>query len=196
MAGARIEVDVKVPSLERAAKELAGEQRTELLGDIGEYLMRSTRERAAKEIAPDGTPWQALSPRYKRWKDQKRPGVPKLKFDFHMLGDRFTFQVAGDTLLVGTSAKYGAAHQFGGEINIKARQSTVHFKRDRRTGDVGNRFVKRRSSNFAQSVLIPAYKVTMPARPYLGLSSEDDVEVAAIIQQRLDDALDASRTGD
>ena len=184
MAGARIEVDVKVPSLEQAARELDGPGLRLLLTDIGEYVLRSTRDRAQREISPDGTPWVALSPRYQRWKDRKRPGVPKLKFDFHMLGDQLSSKVAGDSVLVGTNAKYGAIHQFGGTVDHPARQSAVFFKRDR-GGQVGNRFVKKGRSNFAQRAMIPAYKVRIPARPWLGLSIEDEDEVAAIVQQHL-----------
>jgi phage virion morphogenesis protein len=185
VAGARIEVDISAPSLARAARELSSADRRKLLEDIGEYLLRSTRDRAAREIDPDGTPWRALSPRYKRFKDKKRPGLPKLKFDHHMLGDRLASQVEGDAVLVGTSAKYGALHQFGGEVTMPARQAEVFFKRDR-DGQVGNAFMPKRRANFAQSVMVPAYKVVMPARPWLGLSPADEDEIAAIAQQHLD----------
>ena len=156
MAGARIELDITTPSLGQAAERLPREGLRLLLADIGEYLLASTRVRAARQVAPDDTPWRALSPRYKRWKDQKRPGLPILKFDYHMLGDRFSFQVDGKSVLVGTSAKYGAIHQFGGSVKIAARQQQLYFRRDARSGAVGNLFVKRRRSNFAQSVTMPA----------------------------------------
>lgn len=176
---ARIEItqDTASPAIREAATALgAGETATLMLEDIGEYLVRSTRERAEREVSPDGTAWAALSPRYKKFKDKK--GVPKLKFDFHMLGDQFTHQVAGDELFVGTNAKYGAIHQFGGEIKIPARTREVLFRIDRETGV--SRFAKRRRANFAQDVTIPAYKVNMPARPWLGLSAEDEAEILAI----------------
>jgi phage gpG-like protein len=107
-----------------------------------------------------------------------------LKFDFHMLGDQLAQQVAGDTLLVGTNAKYGAIHQFGGSINRPARSSEVYF-RQARNGTVGNRFVSRRRSNFAQRVTLPAYKVKMTARPWLGLSPQDETEVLMIASEHI-----------
>jgi len=47
-------------------------------------------------VSPDGTPWAALSPRYAKRKERERPGVPKLKFDNHMLGDRLSQTCVGD----------------------------------------------------------------------------------------------------
>lgn len=178
---ARVEItaDTAGPALRQAVTALDGDGRRLLLEDIGEYIVRSTRERAEREVDPDGQPWQALSPRYARYKARKRPGVSKLKFDFHMLGDRFFSQVDGGDLLVGTTAKQGAIMQFGGEIKREARESEVYFHRDRE-GTVGNLFVQRRQSNFAQRVLLPAYTITMPARPWLGLSDEDEREVLDI----------------
>lgn len=178
---ARIEIsaDTATPALDTALRAMQGKGLRLMLEDIGEYLVRSTRERAAQEKSPDGTPWASLSPRYQRFKDKKRPGVPKLKFDFHMLGDQFSQQVAGDTLLVGTNAKYGAIHHFGGSIDRPARSTEVFFRREA-DGTVGNRFVARRRSNFAQRVMQPAYKIQMTARPWLGLSPQDEQEVLAI----------------
>jgi phage virion morphogenesis protein len=183
---ARIEIvaDTVSAALQKTRDALQGDGQRLMLEDIGEYLLRSTRDRGAQQKAPDGTPWAPLSPRYKRFKDRKRPGVPKLKFDFHMLGDQFSQQVAGDTLLVGTNAKYGAIHQFGGDIDRPARSTEVFFKRER-DGTVGNRFVSRRKSNFAQRATLPAYKITMTARPWLGLSREDETEVLAIAAEHV-----------
>lgn len=156
MAGTRIELDITAPSLGKATERLPREGLRLLLADIGEYLVDSTRQRAARPIAADDAPWRALTPRYKRWKDRKRPDLPILKFDYHMLGDQFSVQVDGKSVLVGTSAKHGAIHQSGGSVKIAARQQQLYFRRDARSGAVGNRFVKRRHSNFAQAITMPA----------------------------------------
>lgn len=181
MAGARIEVteDTATPALAEAAKGLSGDARRLMLEDIGEYLTRTTRERAAREISPDGQPWLPLSPAYKRWKDQKRPGVPMLKFDFHMLGDMLSHQVVGNELLVGTNAPYGAAHQFGATIKHEARKQDIYRRVDR-DGNMEAGFVKRRRSNFAQSVDVAEHTTEVPARPWLGISAEDEQEIGQI----------------
>ncbi|AGG89920.1 phage virion morphogenesis protein [Rhodanobacter denitrificans] len=118
MAGARIELQLDVgeasAALNDAAAKLSPEGSRLLLSDIGEYLLRSTRDRGDHEVDPDGRRWRALEPSYRRWKAKKRPGVPILKFDHHMLGDQLSWQLDGDTaVLVGTNAIYGAVHQFG-----------------------------------------------------------------------------------
>ena len=82
------------------------------LADIGEAMKTSTEHRAAREESPDGTAWIDLSPKYKRRKEKLRPGVPKLKFDGHMLGDMLSWQLDGDrAVLVGTNSIYGARQQ-------------------------------------------------------------------------------------
>jgi phage virion morphogenesis protein len=85
----------------------------EFYRDVGEEMLIRTRARAAREEDPQGIPWVPLSPRYKRYKDRKRPGVPKLKFDSHMLSDMLSYQATAAELLWGTNAEWGATHQFG-----------------------------------------------------------------------------------
>lgn len=191
MAGARIEfeVDLKLASraLQKAVDALGGDGVTLLLSDIGEYLLRSTRDRAAAQISPDGTPWAALSPRYAKRKERERPGLPKLKFDNHMLGDRLAHQVEGTMLLVGTSAPYGAIQQFGGTINIAARSQQAYFHATK--DEVLPQFVNKRKANFAQWVTLPAYKINIPARPWLGISDADVKEIVQLTQDHLNAAL-------
>jgi phage virion morphogenesis protein len=118
MAGARIEVNINVDTaaaaLDYVSAKLSPEGQKLLLSDIGEYVLRSTRDRAVDQVDPDGHRWRALEPSYARWKAKKRPGVPILKFDNHMLGDQLSWQLDGDSaVLVGTNAVYGAVHQLG-----------------------------------------------------------------------------------
>lgn len=145
MAGARIELTLDTSraaaALDSAAGRLDGDGLNLLLGDIGEYLLGATQDRAAREVSPDGVPWAALSPRYAKRKEKKRPGAQLLTYDHHMLGDRLAWQVAGGTLYVGTSAKYGAIQQFGGR--------------------------------------------GIPARPWLGISDEDEQEIVALTRDHL-----------
>ena len=81
-------------------------------------------------------------------------------------------------VLVGSNREYAAIHQFGGTIKHAARTATLHFRQNQRTGQVGNRFVRRSRSNFAQTANIGAYETQMIARPFLGISDEDrrDIE--------------------
>lgn len=118
MAGARIEVQVDTSDaaagLDALSAQLSPAGQKLLLSDIGEYMLRSTRDRGVDQVDPDGHRWRALEPSYARWKARKRPGVPILKFDNHMLGDQLSWQLDGEAaVLVGTTAIYGAVHQLG-----------------------------------------------------------------------------------
>lgn len=192
MAGARVEItrNTASPKLKRLAARLHGEGRQLLFADMGEYLLRSTRERAAKQIDPDGNKWRALSPGYAKWKAKKRPGVPVLKFDFHMLGDQLSYEAGQDELLVGTNAPYGAIHQFGGTVHRPAHSRKLAFGKDKPNRMKVFARAGSKDVDHEQWATVDAYDVTLPARPWLGLSQEDDTELLAIVVDHLGEALD------
>jgi len=63
-------------------------------------------------------------------------------------------------------AKVAAVNEFGGQIKVPAREQTLYFRYNERNGRIGHRFVKPAKANFAQTVMIPAHTITVPARPY------------------------------
>lgn len=172
MAGSNIQIKAGIVIDNREAREalqrLAIEGQTApLMRQLGEAFQESTERRFTCQTGPDGSRWAALSPSYAR---RKRRNADKILTLRGTLRSGIRHQVPGaDTVLVGTNMGYGAIHQLGGIIRKKARRGTVYFKES--GGNVGNRFV--RKSNFAQDVNIGAHSVTMPARPYLGLSAQD-----------------------
>lgn len=193
MAGAQLVLDIVTDNIGQAISRLLGffngRGFDQALGQFGEYLVRSTRDRAAREEDPSGNPWAPLSPRYKKFKEKKRPGVPMLKFDNHMLGDQLAHQVIDHDLIVGTNAKQGAIQHFGGSIQIPARSQLIGFRRDARTGEVDNRFASRKKANFEQWATLPSYEIKIPARPWLGLSASDETEGLAILSDHANRAL-------
>jgi phage gpG-like protein len=116
MAGVKIEIEVQDAHVRAAFARLidAGRDMSLPMADAGEYLLRSTRDRAALQVDPDGIAWAPLTPRYAKRKAKLKPGLPMLKFDYHMLGDRLAYFAGPDSLEVGTGAIYGARQQFGG----------------------------------------------------------------------------------
>ncbi len=143
--GARVVVDADIREAKAALQELIGKLDEDgtntLLDEIGQYVVSSTRERASREVGPDGAAWAALTPRYLVRKQKKRPAAGILRFNNHMLGDQLSAQLDGDSVLVGTNAIYGGAHQFG-------------------YGGI-------------------------PARPWLGFSSDDEEGILGITQEHL-----------
>lgn len=188
MAGAMLDVVMNGSAVGKALEQL-GERleslRTPLL-DIAEYLHQSTDGRARRQVAPDGSPWAPLSPATLA---RKKSGSKILRETGALL-DTLRHQVSDNELAFGTDRPYGAIHQFGGKVEHAARSQQVYFKMS--GGVVGNRFVKKRHSNFSQWVTHGARSVEMPARPYLGLSTEDETEVLAIIADYLAEPLGAN----
>jgi phage virion morphogenesis protein len=118
MAGVSITIDIDDREVQAQLARLlqfGGARMREFFLDAGPELVRTTRERGERQVSPDGVPWVPLSEDYAAWKAKKRPGMPILKFDFHMLGDMLSYQARESELLWGTNALWGATHQLGDE---------------------------------------------------------------------------------
>lgn len=113
---------------------------------IGEALMISTAERFDREEAPDGTPWEPLSPKYRQRK-MRIFGEDKILRLRGYLRDTIRYQASDTELRLGSNRVYAALHQFGG-----------HFR------------------------AFGTHDAAMPARPYLGLSNEDQQEILDTVQ--------------
>ncbi len=176
MAGSHITVTVSPQTAEARLQHLQAilANPSELLAQVGEQLMRTTKERFKTQTSPDGNSWQALQPRYQRRKKKNKDKVLTLN---GYLRRFITWQPDGqDAVKVGSNRKYAAIHQFGGTIAKKARQSTVHFG----VGKAKHLFVKKSQAVRSKQVNIGAHEVTIPARPFLGLSAHDRREITEI----------------
>ena len=192
MAGATLEINYNSGELDRAAHLLRRLSETTkdlrpLFTDIGEYLVRSVDDRFDAQKAPDGTAWKPLRP-----KTLARKRIKKILTESSNLRSRVVYRAKARQVEIGTNVIYGAIHQIGGTITIPARSQQVYRHYNARTAQVSNKFVKRSRSNFAEWVTIPEHQVTIPARPFLGLSSTDETEIAEIIFGHLHRALDTS----
>jgi phage gpG-like protein len=76
---------------------------------------------------------------------------------------------------IGSNDPRAAIHFFGGKIQMPARSQQAYFRQDQKTGEVGNKFVKKKKSNFAQWVTIPAYVINIPARPMFPVDAEGNL---------------------
>ncbi len=101
-------------------------------------------------------------PQGKKWKESRRDG--QTLTDSARLRNSITYATGPESVMVGTNVKYARIHQKGGVIKGK------NGKKLKFEGDGGDVF---RDS------------VTIPKRPYLGVSSEDEEEVLATIGQYL-----------
>lgn len=126
-----------------------------LMPRLGEYLQRSTQQRFKTQTAPDGTPWAPLNPQYAQAKKYNKGKILTLR---GYLRRYIHYQVQdANTVAVGSNQKYAAIHQFGGIIKPRKGKALAF----------GGRLLA---------------QVEIPARPYLGLSTEDTSEIRDIIR--------------
>jgi len=149
---------------------------TPLQRDIGELLLIIHQRRFRAKESPDGAAWQALSPGYLKRKPKNKDKILVLGAGAVSLSGGLRYQTDGDDLLFGSDRPYAAIHQFGGKIERQARAATVYFRQGK-GGEIGRQFVRKDKSNFAQDVKVGPYTITMPARPWLGTSPEDDEQI-------------------
>lgn len=132
------------------------------MADIAAIGESSTRQRFRTETGPDG----------QRWKPSLRAritGGRTLTKDGHLSGS-ISARHGRDFAEWGVNRIYAAIHQFGGEI--RAKGGSLRFRLA--------------GGGFAQ-----VKQVTMPARPFLGVSDDDRDDILDVIQTRIQGAVHA-----
>ena len=130
----------------------------DMLAEVGEVLVSSTKQRFGTQTGPDGKRWAPNRPATIASYLRRRGGTSKkILTDSGILGDSIRYKLTGGFTLgllrlgggrgvsVGTNLVYGAMQQFGG---TKARYPHLW-------GDI-------------------------PARPFLGRSAQDEARIRAI----------------
>ena len=143
------------PDLSQLKRDLAALGDFDGLGlnkKIGEVLVSSTKKRFEDETAPDGTKWP------KSYRAAARGG--QTLSDKGHLKNSIDYQASATKVEVGTNIKYAHVHQEGMEIKAKNAKS-LRFR------GVGG-WVKKK-------------KVTIPKRPFLGISDKDMEEIDGAI---------------
>jgi len=138
-----------------------GQSPREVMQDIAAIGESSTRDRFRDGIGPDGNAWKPSR------RAMERGG--KTLIDSNRLLSSMTSQSGADFAEWGTNVIYAAIHQVGGDIRPKTARG-LFFK----VADGSFRRVK---------------KVTIPARPYLGINAEDEANIVDIVNQHLADAI-------
>lgn len=197
MSGVRIEVEADDSQFREAFRQLLTRSQNlrPAFKNIGEVLVNSTDSRFARQVDPDGNPWAPISEEHLKYK--KRHGfIQKI---LQMRGDlraSIVYRAEDDRVLVGTNKVYGAIHQLGGEITIPARaQVNAH--------NAKGKFMSREKAGQTKGIKAPTKgkagrstrisfashaerKVTMPARPYLGVSTSDGTKIMKVLRRYLE----------
>lgn len=128
-----------------------------VMNAIAEGLRTSTIERFQAQETPEGTKWK---PSIRAMETGEKTLIRT-----HALSTKIYANANSTGLAVGTNLEYAATHQFGDERTIRAKNGKyLKFK-------VGDRFVSK-----------PSVRVTIPARPFLGISERDDEEIKEILE--------------
>jgi len=128
---------------------------------IGQAGVAQTRKRFVSKRGPDGSAWP---------KTNKPTGETMIASGL-LLRSISARAPEGDSVSWGTNRIYGAQRQFGGEIR-PVRAKGLRF----RLGGNGQ--------------WVTASKVTQPARPYLGINLQDQVEFSRILLRHIGEPLE------
>lgn len=134
----------------------AGADLSPAMREIGAALEASTQIRFEREVDPDGARWIASL------RAQEEGG--QTLTDTARLRNSITWEANRDSVQVGTNVIYAAVHQFGAFIRAKAG-GYLKFK-------IGDRWSSKR-------------QVKIPARPFLGISEGDRIEIIEILRGHL-----------
>jgi phage virion morphogenesis protein len=181
MAGVTFNARLDDQQVRRALIALAAFGRDDgVLRAIGVGLARNTRERFDRGVDPEGQPWAPLHPLYEPLK--RGPGILRESAMRGGLQGSITSDVAGRTVVVGSNKIYAAVHQFGATIRPRNAPALV-FRLA--TGQM----IKTKRGSRPETQLVFTQSVTIPARPYLGLSSRDADTVREVVFDALERAM-------
>lgn len=143
-------IDSLTPALARISRGLA--DMTPVMQGLGEYFVRSTKQRFGEGKSPEGVAWAAKSPvtleRYRKTGGGTRP----LFGPSGMLNSTIAYEASATEVAWGSNMVYAAMMQFGG-----TRAQWPHLW--------GN----------------------IPARPFLGVSPQDEPKALAILSAYIAD---------
>ncbi|MCI9121152.1 MAG: phage morphogenesis protein [Oscillibacter sp.] len=125
---------------------------------LAEGVRESTLERFRQSKAPDGRRWRT-SIRAAQEGGRTLIQTAQLRSSIHSRADASGFAV-------GTNVKHAATHQFGepGRTIRARRKKALRFQ-------VGGKWISKKQ-----------VRITIPARPFLGLSDEDMQEMKATVE--------------
>ncbi len=163
MAGSFLEITANTPEISAALAQLAAVMNdlTPAFRDIGESLLNSSRERFRTSTAPDGSRWLPLKPATLAARARAAGGSYKKGINRGRYKKRAAQAVATAKPLIFSGALFGT-------LNYRATKDSVR---------VGTPLEYGATHQYGRGHI--------PARPFLGLSRNDETEVVAILNDYL-----------
>ena len=162
MSSVNVKVDGDVQRLMKRLGRIAGVDKARINNTIAEGLRTSTIERFQAEKSPEEKKWkQSIRAREEGGKTLTKSTA---------LRSSIRSEASADGLAIGTNDIRAATHQFGDTRIIKAkRKKALRFR-------INGRWVSKKE-----------VKVTIPARPFLGVSEEDEEEIKKLLGKALEE---------
>lgn len=179
MTGISVKVDLQQAEGRSGLRALMDrmDDRQGFFRNVGERLLGSTKDNFRQERAPDGSPWQKLRRRTIKAREAKKQTPIKILRARGYLAGSTNYEATQDELRICSPVEYAAIHQLGGEIEKAARAAKI-YRGLEKGGATGRRFVKKKLKRKVETdVNIGAHKITIPARPYLGVSKADETGI-------------------
>lgn len=175
-------------ALTRVAK--AGGDTSALMAEISGAMLFSVQRRFETETSPDGAAWPRHAPRTAKARQkrsrQNAPVTPKILRDSNRLYSSIISEASSDAAAVGTNLVYAAIHQKGGSITQYPQSRLVRFRKVGRQ----TRFAKKAHKRaYDRPVTYGERTIVIPARPYLGFSEEDRIEILSIAEAHFEAAI-------
>ena len=145
--------------------------------EVGQLLADSTRARFRTQTDPTGAPWAPLKPATIKAKTRRSKSAIAILRERGALAGSMRFEADQDSVSVGSVLQdYAAIHQLGGTINMPVRQQVLRFRKAK--SGAGRRFAKKKAKAITtETVQRKAHQITIPARPYLGISAADQADI-------------------
>lgn len=157
MTGVSIQFEIRDSGVHQAFTRLlsAMGNTAPVMSVIATGLVASTHRRFVTQSSPDGAAWAGLHPAYRPIKRNSR-----ILTESGRLRGSINEASGNDWARVGTNLIYAGVHQFGATIRPKAASHLVF--------------------RLATGVVL-AKSVTIPARPYLGISDDDEQMISETV---------------
>lgn len=158
----RVDVDSDAEQLIRRLERIRGIDKAGVMNAVAEGLRTSTQERFRTETAPDGSRWK---PSVRAVEKNRTTLTESAELKTHIYAKADASGAA-----IGTNIEYAATHQFGAERTIRARNGKyLKFM-------IGDRWV-----------YTPSVRISIPARPFLGISRTDEEEIRELIEDTFEE---------
>jgi phage virion morphogenesis protein len=146
---------------------------------VGERLLRSAALNFDRQSGPDGRAWKPLAAATVKARTRKGQtpltilrSNSKGKVGSPLAGS-INYQADDAEVRIGSPKEYAAIHQLGGTIQKPARAAKIYRMREA-DGSIGRRFAQKSKADVVTDVTIPAHTVTIPSRPFIGISRDDE----------------------